>query len=275
MAATFGATRLRCAGGGVADLRVLGAALIPLMIEASIAAGMHSLLFGSGRCSKCRPQVRGLSQLPYFALLGSLACDVLCGGQQGFVLMIEDGFRHLPGRQFWWPAIGGRLRLRRVARSAPAWATTDQAVLNDKLAVGTLLALLREARRVVDRTRVRYVGRHARADLADQRFVRSAGRASCAVIARCARLAGRVCVGCDGRDVRRGDPCDVHRDRVPLRADARLQLDTSVDARDGPGRAGRELLVARQHHDGEVDAARAARPVRLPATSAHHVGARS
>jgi CBS domain-containing protein len=120
-------------------------ALIPLMISASIAAGMHSLLFGSGPLFEVPThKFEGLSQLPYFGLLG-LACGVLAVVINKGLFMVEDGFRRLPVRQFWWPAIGavgfGCVGLL-VPRALGVGYDQISAVLNDKLAVGTLLALL-------------------------------------------------------------------------------------------------------------------------------------
>ena len=120
-------------------------ALVPLMISASVAAGMHSLLFGSGPLFDVpRHKFEGLSQLPYFALLG-LACGALAVVINKGLFTIEDGFRHLPVRQFWWPVIGalgfGCVGLL-VPRALGVGYDQITAVLNDKLAVGTLLALL-------------------------------------------------------------------------------------------------------------------------------------
>jgi len=106
---------------------------------------MHSLLFGSGPLFEVPShKFEGLSQLPYYALLG-LACGVLAVVINKGLFTIEDGFRRLPLRQFWWPAIGavgfGCVGLL-VPRALGVGYDQIGAVLNDKLAVGTLLALL-------------------------------------------------------------------------------------------------------------------------------------
>src|SRR6478672_983909 len=120
-------------------------ALIPLMIASSIAAGMHSLLFGSGPLFEVPDhKFAGLTQLPYYAVLG-LACGVLAVVINKGLFAIEHGFRRLPVHQFWWPAIGaigfGCVGLL-VPRALGVGYDQISAVLNDKLAVGTLLALL-------------------------------------------------------------------------------------------------------------------------------------
>jgi CIC family chloride channel protein len=120
-------------------------ALIPLMISSSIAAGMHSLLFGSGPLFEVpRHRFEGLSQLPYYAVLG-LACGLLAVVINAGLFKIEDGFRRLPVGQFWWPAIGaigfGGVGLF-VPRALGVGYDQISSVLNDKLAVGTLLALM-------------------------------------------------------------------------------------------------------------------------------------
>jgi hypothetical protein len=107
MAATFGAPARRV----VLAVELLifefsTRALIPLMISASIAAGMHSLFFGSGPLfSVPAHRFAGLSQLPFYAVLG-LSCGVLAVVINKGLFAIEDGFRRLPVSQFWWPAIG-------------------------------------------------------------------------------------------------------------------------------------------------------------------------
>jgi len=120
-------------------------ALIPLIISSSIAAGMHSLLFGSGPLFEVpNHKFEGLSQLPYYAVLG-LACGLLAVVINTGLFKIEDGFRRLPVGQFWWPAIGaigfGCVGLL-VPRALGVGYDQISSVLNDKLAIGTLLALM-------------------------------------------------------------------------------------------------------------------------------------
>ena len=120
-------------------------ALIPLIISASIAAGMHSLLFGSGPLFEVPAhKFEGLSQLPYYAVLG-LACGLLAVVINTGLFKIEGAFRRLPVGQFWWPAIGavgfGCVGLL-VPRALGVGYDQISSVLNDKLAIGTLLALM-------------------------------------------------------------------------------------------------------------------------------------
>ena len=119
-------------------------ALIPLMISASLAAGMHSLFFGSGRLFTVPAHdFAGLSQLPFYAVLG-LACGLAAIVINKGLFAIEDGFRRLPIGQFWWPAIGA-LGFSCVGLAVPRALGVgyDQIsdVLNGRLAVGALAVL--------------------------------------------------------------------------------------------------------------------------------------
>jgi CIC family chloride channel protein len=81
-------------------------ALVPLVIASSIAAGMHSVFFGSGPLFVVPAHhFAGLSQLPLYAALG-LACGGLAVIINKGLFIIEDGFRRLPVNEFWLPAIG-------------------------------------------------------------------------------------------------------------------------------------------------------------------------
>jgi H+/Cl- antiporter ClcA/predicted transcriptional regulator len=119
-------------------------ALIPLVVAASVAAAMHAALFGAGPLFKV-PQhdFAGLSELPLYAALG-LACGVLAVVINKGLFLFEDGFRHLPVKQFWWPAIGA-LGFATVGLLVPRVLGVgyDQIslVLNAKLALGTLAVL--------------------------------------------------------------------------------------------------------------------------------------
>jgi CIC family chloride channel protein len=120
-------------------------ALIPLMISASIAAGMHSLFFGSGPLFTVPAHhFAGLSQLPFYAPLG-LACGLLAVVINKGLFAVEDGFRRLPVNEFWWPAIGA-LGFASVGLIVPRALGVgyDQIsdVLNGRLAVGALAVLL-------------------------------------------------------------------------------------------------------------------------------------
>ena len=119
-------------------------ALIPLAVASSVAAAMHAALFGTGPLfSVPQHDFAGLSQLPVYAVLG-LACGGLAVVINKGLFLIEEGFRHLPVNQFWWPAIGavgfasiGLL----VPRVLGVGYDQISLVLNAKLAVGTLAIL--------------------------------------------------------------------------------------------------------------------------------------
>ena len=198
-------------------------ALIPLMISASIAAGMHSLFFGSGPLfSVPAHHFAGLSQLPFYALLG-LACGALAVVINKGLFAIEDGFRRLPVSQFWWPAIGA-LGFASVGLIVPRSLGVgyDQIgdVLNGRLAVGALAVLLLAKLIAWWVALASDVGRDTRADPAHQRVLRRAARSSRAVRSGRPRVGRRVRARRDGGDLRRRDARDVHVDRVPLRAHA-------------------------------------------------------
>jgi CBS domain-containing protein len=119
-------------------------ALIPLVISASIAAGMHSLFFGAGPLFAVPAHhFAGLSQLPLYAPLG-LTCGLLAVVINKGLFAIEDGFRRLPVAQFWWPAIGalgfGSIGLV-VPRALGVGYDQIGDVLNGRLAVGALAVL--------------------------------------------------------------------------------------------------------------------------------------
>jgi H+/Cl- antiporter ClcA len=119
-------------------------ALIPLVVASSVAAAMHAAFFGTGPLFAV-PQhdFAGLTQLPLNVVLG-LACGGLAVVINKGLFLIEDGFRHLPVKQFWWPAIGA-IGFASIGLLVPRVLGVgyDQIslVLNAKLAVGTLAIL--------------------------------------------------------------------------------------------------------------------------------------
>jgi chloride channel protein, CIC family len=81
-------------------------AFVPLVVAASIAAGVHSLLLGPGPLFAVPARdYAGLSQLPFYALLG-----VACGGLAVLIckglFVVERGFQRLPVSEFWHPVLG-------------------------------------------------------------------------------------------------------------------------------------------------------------------------
>ena len=81
-------------------------AFVPLVVASSVAAGMHSAFFGTGPLFAVpHHDFAGLSVLPLYVPLG-LACGGLAVLINRGLFAVEDGFRRLPVKQFWWPAIG-------------------------------------------------------------------------------------------------------------------------------------------------------------------------
>jgi chloride channel protein, CIC family len=119
-------------------------ALIPLVIAASVAGGMHTALFGTNPLFAVPPHhFAGLSQLPVYLLLGG-ACGALAVVINTGLFAIEGGFRRLPVGPFWWPAIGA-LGFATVGLVVPRALGVGYDQIGDvlamKLAVGTLAVL--------------------------------------------------------------------------------------------------------------------------------------
>jgi CIC family chloride channel protein len=119
-------------------------AFIPLVVAASIAGGMHSVLFDSGPLfSVPAHDYAGLDVLPAFVLLG-VACGLLAIVVSRGLFLVEDLYRRLPVKDFWHPAIGA-LGFATVGLFVPrALGVGYDAigdVLGSRLAVGTAAAL--------------------------------------------------------------------------------------------------------------------------------------
>jgi CIC family chloride channel protein len=119
-------------------------ALVPLVVAASVAGGMHSALFGTGPLFVVpHHDFAGLSQLPYYVPLG-LACGVLAVIINKGLFIIEAGYRRLPISHFWWPAIGA-VGFASIGLVMPRVLGVgyDQIgdVLTNRLALGTLALL--------------------------------------------------------------------------------------------------------------------------------------
>lgn len=119
-------------------------AFVPLVVAASIAGGMHTLLFSAGPLFAVpRHDVAGLGVLPAFALLG-VACGVLAIVVSRGLFLIEDLYRRLPVGDTWHPAIGavGFVTVGLfVPRALGVGYDAIDDVLNARLAVGTVAAL--------------------------------------------------------------------------------------------------------------------------------------
>jgi chloride channel protein, CIC family len=115
------------------------------VLASAVAAGVHSQVFGPGALFVVPTRATlGLGSLPAFAVLGVLA-GVLAIVVTGGLFVVEAGFRRLPVPEFWHPVIGaigfGLVGLL-VPRVLGVGYDSIDAVLTDRLAVGTLAALL-------------------------------------------------------------------------------------------------------------------------------------
>ena len=150
---------------------------VPLVVAASIAGGMHSLLFGAG------PAVQG-ADAPLRRPRACSRCSSLLGvgarpaggAHRPGLVPVEDWYRRLPVEEFWHPVIGAVIFATIgifVPRALGVGYDAISDVLANRLAVGTIAVLvLAQAARVVGGARVGHVRRHARADPPDQRRLR-------------------------------------------------------------------------------------------------------
>ena len=119
-------------------------AFVPLVVSASIAAGVHSALFGSGPLFAVPAHdYAGLRLLPWFVVLG-LASGLLAVVVSKGLFLVEAGFRRLPVSEFWHPVLGavgfaavGYL----VPRALGVGYDAIGDVLNDRLALGAIAVL--------------------------------------------------------------------------------------------------------------------------------------
>ncbi|HEY8201120.1 MAG TPA: chloride channel protein, partial [Actinomycetota bacterium] len=81
-------------------------ALVPLVVASSIAAGVHSRVFGSGPLFEVPSHnYAGLERLPLYVVVG-VACGLFAVVVTKGLFLVEDGYRRLPVRVFWHPVIG-------------------------------------------------------------------------------------------------------------------------------------------------------------------------
>ncbi len=120
-------------------------ALVPLVVSASIAAGVHAALFGSGPLFTVpHHDFAGLSTLGVFALLG-IACGLLAAVVAKGLFAVEAGYRRLPIPQFWHPVIGAvgfALIGLAVPRALGVGYDAIDDVLASRITVGALALLL-------------------------------------------------------------------------------------------------------------------------------------
>src|SRR5262249_51823312 len=120
-------------------------ALMPLVVSASVAAGVHAALFGSGPLFTVpHHDFAGLSTLGVFALLG-VACGLLAVGGGNGLFIVEAGYRRLPIPEFWHPVIGA-LGFAAIGLAVPRALGVGYDAIDDvlaaKIAVGALALLL-------------------------------------------------------------------------------------------------------------------------------------
>ncbi len=119
-------------------------AFIPLVVSATVAAGVHSALFGSGPLFAVPAHdFAGLRLLPWFVVLG-LGCGLLAVVVSKGLFWVEAGFRRLPVSEFWHPVIGAlgfSLVGFLVPRALGVGYDAIGDVLNDRLALGAIAVL--------------------------------------------------------------------------------------------------------------------------------------
>ena len=120
-------------------------ALVPLVVSASIAAGVHAALFGSGPLFTVpHHDFAGLGTLGVFALLG-IACGLVAVVVAKGLFVVEAGYRRLPISEFWHPIIGA-LGFAVIGVAVPRALGVGYDAIDDVLAakftVGALALLL-------------------------------------------------------------------------------------------------------------------------------------
>jgi H+/Cl- antiporter ClcA/CBS domain-containing protein len=119
-------------------------AFVPLVVASSLAAGVHSVLFGSGPLFHVPPHdYTGLDKLPFYALLG-LACGLLAVVVTKGLFLVEAAFARLPVGEFWHPVIGAAgfaaIGLG-VPRALGVGYDAISDVLANRIAVGAVVVL--------------------------------------------------------------------------------------------------------------------------------------
>jgi chloride channel protein, CIC family len=78
-------------------------------VASSVAAGVHSLAFGTGPLFDVPAGgFAGLERLPIYVVVG-LACGLFSVVVTRGLFLVEDAYRRLPVREFWHPVIGAGL----------------------------------------------------------------------------------------------------------------------------------------------------------------------
>ena len=146
MAATFGAPLASVVLAVELLLFELSArAFLPLVVAASIAGGMHALLFEEGPLFTVPPHdYAGLEVLPAFVLLG-LTCGLLAVVISRGLYVVEDLFRRSPVPSFWHPAMGAVVFATVglfVPRALGVGYDVIDDFLGDRLAVSTVIVIV-------------------------------------------------------------------------------------------------------------------------------------
>jgi H+/Cl- antiporter ClcA/predicted transcriptional regulator len=120
-------------------------AFIPLVISASIAGGMHGLLFEDGPLFAVPPHdYAGIDVLPLFVLLGLVSGVYAVIISKG-LYVVEDLYRRLPIGEFWHPPIGAVI-FACVGLLQPRALGVGYDVINDflgdRLAVGAVALIV-------------------------------------------------------------------------------------------------------------------------------------
>ena len=119
-------------------------AFVPLVVATSVAGAVHAALFGSGPLFTVPTHdFAGLSQLPWFALLG-IGCGLLATLIAKGLFAVEHTYRRLPVSEVWYPVIGALLWAP-IGLLVPRALGVGYDVIDDalagRLAVATLAAL--------------------------------------------------------------------------------------------------------------------------------------
>jgi chloride channel protein, CIC family len=120
-------------------------ALVPLVVSASIAGGVHAAIFGTGPLFTVpHHDFAGLGTLGVFALLG-VACGVFAVVVAKGLFAAEAAYRRLPIPQFWHPVIGA-LGFAAIGLAVPRALGVGYDAIDDVLAakftVGAVALLL-------------------------------------------------------------------------------------------------------------------------------------
>jgi H+/Cl- antiporter ClcA/CBS domain-containing protein len=120
-------------------------AFVPLVVAASCAGGMHSLLYDSGPLFSVPPHdYAGLRVLPAFVALG-LGAGLLAVVISRGLFIVEACYRRLPVSEFWHPVIGAVLFATiglLVPRALGVGYDAIGDVLANRLAAGTVAVLV-------------------------------------------------------------------------------------------------------------------------------------